>query len=146
VQLLEVNWSARCSLRIWNVSVDMMCVAVKANVLLVREGSCRNGGGNSIALDLLSRRHPFIRCRVGSQYGVWVSLWKHVQIRTLCNLLRHTLQLLVQISPFTKKISLKLNEKHFLQKLCVLRVAALHRNRAACPAICTICRYHNNTA
>jgi len=119
LQLLYLNWSDRCSLRKWNVSVDMMWMAVKADVLLVREGCYRNGVGNSISL-VLSPRHPFIRCRVGSPYWVWASLWRHVQIRTLCNLLRLTLQFLVQISSSTKKISFKPKEKHFLQKLCFL--------------------------
>jgi hypothetical protein len=94
----------------------MKCVVAKANILLLRGGSCRNGVGNSISLVLLPRP-TFISCRVGSPYGVWASLWRHVQIRTLCKLLRHTLQFLVQISPLKKKISFKPNEKHFLQKL-----------------------------
>lgn len=134
LQLLQVNWSARCSLRKRNVSVDMKCMAVKSNVLLVRWGCCSNGVGNSIS----SPRHPFIRCRVGSPCWVWASLWRHVQIRTLCNLLSHTLQLLILISSFTKKKFVQTKRKTFLQKLCFL--AASHRKPAACPAFRAICR------
>ena len=126
---LDVHWEER------TVSVDMKCMVAKANVLLVRGGSCRNGVGNSISL-VPSPRPTFISCRVGSPYGVWASLWRHVQIRTLCKLLRHTLQLLVQISPLKKKISNQ--TRNIFYKSCFL--ATSHRNSTACPALRTICK------